>query len=325
MKTRTLIPILAGVATCSVLVLGATSFAASPPKTQTVHSSQSKIAWGHHRRAMKRHLSQVTQVTSTTVTVQRSGGKSQTLNLSALRVRAGIYPASSSLLAVGQRVLVCDVKSASPQLIVMPVAHGVLTQTNGSWTVVNSKETITLKGAPQQLMGLSSLAPNKHVMVFGQKSGSTVVPNVIAARPQRMEGTVISNQNGTLTVKTKANASLVINEANLPMAKWLAKIPVGHHVVVVMDPLTQKPLAVMPRHHDKMARMGRFAVGKLTSDTSQALVLQNPLGSQTVPLSGTTVNVVWKNHPNASLSQVPLGTPLLVHRTGAHALEIRVF
>ncbi len=317
----------AGFVACGVLVSGATTYAANPSPSPIVgaHRQKSWMAPMMMRRD-RCHAGQISQLTPTTVTISWENRRSKTLSLENLMVRAGVYPATSSLLASGERVLLWGGHTKSPQLVVLPVAHGVLTQSNGSWSVVNAKRSVVLKGSPKQVFGLTSLTANTHVMVFGQRSQETVTPYAIAARPQWDLGTVTANQTGWLTIKTKTNPNLRIAIAGLPMAERLAEIPVGHPVVVVSDPLSHKPLAVFPRHHQRMERMGgQFSAGRLISDNGQTIVVKSPLGSDTIGLAGDTVTIKWHNHPDATLSQVPLGTPVLIHKTGQNTLVIRVF
>lgn len=327
-STRILVPMAAGVVACGILAAGATTFAADPalsPITGAYHGKKAWMAPVTMHRAQS-HAGQIARMTPTTVTISWENRKSQTLPLANLMVRAGVYPATSGLLALGERVLLWGSHTKSPQLVVLPVAHGVLTQNQGGWSVVNAKHSVVLKGSPQQVFGLTSLTANTHVMVFGQRTQDTVTPYAIAARPQWDLGTVIANKNGWLTVKTKTNHNLRLSIAGLPMAERIAKVPVGHAVVVVSDPLSHKPLAVFPRHHQKMQGMGgQFSAGRLISDNGQTVVVKNPVASDTISLAGETVTIKWHNHPGAVLSQVPLGTPVLLRKTGPDTLVIRVF
>lgn len=326
-STRILVPITAGFFACGVTA-GTTAFAANPtpsPATGAYHTKKDWMAPMMMHRA-RCNSGQIAQLTPTTITIAWDNRKSETLPLANLTVRAGVYPATSGLLASGERVLLWGSHTKSPQLVVLPVAHGVLTPSNGGWSVVNAKHSIALKGSPQQVFGLANLTANAHVMVFGQRAQDTVTPYAIAARPQWDLGTVTANQNGWLTIATKANPNLKLSIAGLPMANRLAELPVGHAVVVVSDPLSHKPLAVFPRHHQRMEPMGgQFSAGRLISDNGQTVVVKNPLASDTISLIGDTVTVKWLNHPNATLSQVPLGTPVLIHKTGPNTLVIRVF
>lgn len=320
MKKASLVTIIASSAALGMLAIGATTFAASPPPASPAAKTSHVKAEAHGK--MMRHRGRVTAVTATTVTVRYHGKHHHTFTLSQTVVRALAYPASPSLLHVGSPVL-----AFHNQIVLLPVARGVLTAgTNGQWTLVTPKHgTLSLSSAPSTLLGLSNLTNNTKVMVFGQRSGTTLTPTAVAAEPTRVRATVVSNQNGILTVKTATTPSMTITEAKLPMAKWLGKVKAGRHVVVVLDPVTKTPLAVMPEPHRSHQRFGRFAVGKLASDSTSSLMVTNPLGTETVNLSGKTVKVVWPHHASATLGQVPKGTPILVHATKKNMLVVRVF
>jgi hypothetical protein len=127
-------------------------------------------------------------------------------------------------------------------------------------------------------------------------------------------------------VKTPANATLTITETSLPHAKWLAKIPVGRRVVVVFDPSTQAVLGVLPVPHPMREHgMSRMTVGKVVSASPQNLVVSNVLGNDAISLSGKTVKVDWPHHSGATISQIPVGTPVMVHAAGSQVLQIHVF
>ena len=323
MKKRSLILLMAGVVTTGVLSMGAISFAASPhpnvPRAVTamklgpMHSVKDK----HYNQ---HHLRHVTAVTSTTVTIAR-GKHVKTLNFSAITVRAGLYSVPSSFLQVGQHVV-----QHGNYLQVIPVAQGVLTASCTGWTVVNPHHTVTLAGSAPTLLGLTALTANTKVMIFGTRSGTTVTMEGVAALPTRTAATVVSNQNGILTVKTSSNPSITITESAMSSAKWLAKLHTGRRVIIWLNPATQVPLAVMPAPRHRLRALGQhMVVGKLVSDSAQNLVVSNRLGSDTITLSNQTVHVVWPHHTGATLSHVPVGTLLMVHEQGANTLMVRVF
>lgn len=325
MNKLTIVPLLAGVAVTGVLVAGALSFAAGAPSTAaTVAAAASKAhaaVHKHHHRAA--HHATIASVTGTTLTLT-SHKHSLTLNISEIAVRAGAYSATPALLAAGEHVIVLGAKTSHPQVILLPVAHGILTASSGGWTVVNPHVTLTLSGPSPTLLGMSALTSGTHVSVYGTRSATTVTANAVAANPAKLAGTVLSNQNGTLTVKTKTNPGLTITEAHVSGTKTLAKIKTGRHVLVIINPATQAPLAVIPRPRHHKAVMGRWAVGTFVSESTQSLNMKNSLGSESVPLAGRTVKVIWPQHTGASLSQIPAGTHLAVHLAGKNTLIVRV-
>lgn len=323
MKKVTWAAVIAGVVATGMLTVGATTFAASTtpkPSSQTETAGAHRAA-RHHSKAM-RHRGKITALTATTVTVRYHGKRTHTFNLSQVTVRALAYPASPSLLQVGSPVL-----AFQNHIVMLPIAGGTLhTTTNGGWTLATSKKgTLSLSNTPSTLLGLSSLSSGAKVMAFGKISGTTLAPTALAAPPTRVRATVISNQNGILTVKTAAVASLALTESKLPMTKWLGKLKVGREVVLLLDPVSKSPLAVLPKPHRTMRGLARFAVGKLTSASTSSLVVTNPLGTETISLSGKTVKVLWAHHPAATMTQVPAGTPVMVHETGKTSLVVRVF
>jgi hypothetical protein len=145
---------------------------------------------------------------------------------------------------------------------------------------------------------------------------------VLAAAPAKQAGTVIANQNGTLTVKTKTQPHVDILESQVPGSKQLMKIKTGRHVMLTVNPATQVPLSVVPRPGP--AVNGRWTVGTLVSGTAQSLSMHNQLGTESVLLAGRTVKVMWPHHPGASLSQVPKGSSLMVHLAAKNTLIIHV-
>ncbi len=321
MKKATLVTIMAGFAASGMLAIGATTFAASPPPTSNTASAASHAMPQAHRKMM-RHRGRVTAVTATTVTVRYHGKHTHTFDLNQTTIRALAYPVSSSLLQVGDPVL-----AFHNHIVMLPVARGVLTASgNGRWALVTpKKKTLSLASTPSTLLGVSNLTNGAKVMVFGKLSGTTLTPTALAAQPTRMRATVVSNQNGILTLKTANTGALTITEAKLPMAKWLSKLKTGRHVLLLLDPVTKTPLAVIPEPHRPQQRDARFAVGKLSSVSTASLVVTNPLGTDTINLSGKTVKVLWPHHATATLSQVPQGTPVMVHAKGTTSLIVRVF
>jgi hypothetical protein len=192
---------------------------------------------------------------------------------------------------------------------------------------VNSHGTLALQSSDPAMLGMSALISGTHVSVYGTRSGTIVADTLIAAVPIRQAGTVLSNQNGTMAVKTKTHLTLTIPEANVPGTKMLEKIKAGHHVIVVLNPATHESLSVVPRHvihHGKIETSGRWAVGTLALESTQSLSMHNSLGSVSIPLAGRTIKVMWPQHDGASLSQIPMGTPLTVHLTSKSTLIIHV-
>lgn len=324
MKKVTWATVIAGVAATGMLTVGATTFAASgtpAPSSHTQKADAHQATW--HRSKAMRHRGTITALTATTVTVRYHHGKhTHTFNLDQVTVRALAYPVSSSLLQVGS-----PVAAFQNHIVMLPIAAGTLhTTTNGGWSLATSKKgTLSLSSTPSTLLGLPGLSSGAKVMAFGKISGATLTPAALAAPPTRVRATVVSNQNGILTVKTSTTASLALTEAKLPMTKWLGKLKSGRQVVLLLDPVNKTPLAVLPKPHRPRQGLARFAVGKLTSVSTSSLVVTNPLGTETISLSGRSVKVFWAHHPGATMTQVPSGTPVMVHETGKTSLVVRVF
>lgn len=333
MKKLTMISLLAGIATTGALAAGSLSFAASAPLTAgTMTTSTPAPTPTSHTRTHKQHhkalhRTTVTTVTSTTLTLTAHNKKVQTLPMNSITVHVGAYPGTTAMLATGQHVVVLGAKGAHPQVIILPVAQGVLTASNGGWTIVNPHITVTLGDASPTMMGMSSLTSGTHVSVYGTRSGTTVTDSIIAAAPTRQAGIVVSNLNGVLTVKTKTNPSLGITESTVPGTKMLAKLKAGRHVLIVTNPSTKTTLAVMPRpakHHKKVASRANVATGTFVSESTQSLDVANRLGTESVSLAGRTVKLIWPQHTGATVSQIPAGTPLSVHLAGKTNLIVRV-
>ncbi|PSR20072.1 MAG: hypothetical protein C7B45_16715 [Sulfobacillus acidophilus] len=333
MKKLTMISLLAGIATTGVLAAGPLSFAASAPLTAGTMATSIPVPTltshtGTHKQHLKAlHHATVTTVSSTTLTLTVHNKKVQTLPVNSITVHVGAYPGTTTMLAAGQHVVVLGAKSAHPQIIILPVAQGVLTASNGGWTIVNSHTIVTLGNVSPTMLGMSSLTSGTHVSVYGTRSGTTVTDSIIAAAPTREAGTVVSNLNGVLTVKTQTNPSLTITESTVPGTKMLAKVKAGHHVLVVINPATKTTLAVIPRpakHHKKIAYRANVARGTFVSESTQSLDVANRLGTESVSLAGRTVKLIWPQHTGATLSQIPVGTPLSIRLAGKANLIVHV-
>lgn len=327
MKKATWATIIASVAATGMLAVGATTFAASAPSTPNTHTQSVNPHHVMHRHAKAmRHRGRITALTATTVTVRYRNKHTHTFTLNQVAVRALAYPVSPSLLQVGAPVL-----AYQNHIVMLPIAGGVLqTNTSGGWTLTTSKRgTLSLSTTPSTLLGLSGLTSGAKVMAFGKISGTTLTPTAVAAPPIRVRATVISNQNGILTVKTPTVASLALTESKFPLTKWLGKLKTGQQVVLLLDPSNHNPLAVLPKPHRSaqgLARFAaRFAVGKLTSASSSSVIVTNSLGTETISLSGKSVKVLWAHHPGATLVQIPTGTRIMVHEAGKTSLVVRVF
>lgn len=327
MNKLTMMSLLAGLATTGALVAGSVSFAASAPLTAGSVTTSHGHPGAHKHHHKFRHHSTITAVTSTTLTLTAPNKKVQTFAINSITVRVGAYAGTTATLATGQHVAVLGAKTSHPQVILLPVAHGVLTASGSGWTVVTPHATLTLANSTPTMVGLSTLTAGTHVSVYGTRSGTTLTDSVIAAVPTKQAGTVLSNLNGILTVQTKTNPHLTITEASVPGTKRLGKIKVGRHVLVIINPATQAPLAVMSRpakHHKNVARKDRFAVGTFASESPQSFSMTDPLGTETVSLTGRTVTIIWPQHTGATLSQIPAGTPLTVHLAGKTHVIVHV-
>lgn len=327
MNKLTMISLLTGLAATGALVAGSVSFAASAPVTAGAVATAAHHQGAHKHHHKLRHHSTITAVTSTTLTLTAHNKKVQTLAMDSITVHVGPYAGTAAMLATGQHVAVLGAKTSHPQVMVLPIAHGVLTASGNGWTVVNPHATLTLTNSTPTLMGLSTFTAGTHVTVYGTRSGTTLTDSVIAAVPTKQAGRVVSNLNGILTVKTKTNPTLTITEANVPGTKMLAKMKAGRHVLVIVNPATQEPLAVMPRpakHHKNVARKGHFAAGTFTAESPQSFSMADPLGTETVSLTGRTVKIIWPQHSGATLSQIPAGTPLTVDLAGKTRVIVHV-
>ncbi|MCY0885816.1 MAG: hypothetical protein OWV35_08030 [Firmicutes bacterium] len=281
----------------------------------------------HHRR--HRPAARITALTASQVTVTWPGKAHRTATLarSGLAVYAGLYPAAGSVLAVGEHIRL-EGGPAHPQaLVVLPEAGGTLENSNGVWSLQGRERTWTLALPAQPvLLGMSALTAGSRAQVFGTASGSSLAVSAVAAPPAWIRGAVVSDQGGTLVVKTvQGNRAVDISTAL--DARRAGHLKPGRRVRVALAPGTSRALAVLPagRRHGWRARPGTATVGTLESTGDGSFQVRNLLGTQVVNTSGRTVTVRWHGHQGATLSGIPAGTRVAVlARHGGHDLLVVV-
>lgn len=257
-------------------------------------------------------------VTKSTVTVSGVPTKSPvTLPINALTVRAGWYPASSSILAQGEKVRLLQGDTNHPLLVVWPSAHGTLQIKGTTMSLTHDETSIALQGTSPTLFGMSKAVAGQKVEAFGVRQGKIVAVKALAARPLRADGTVTQTGQEALTIRTRQYGSLSLPWSSLPapVQSWLKEIRTGEHLNVWLDPSNRRVLMAMPGHaHRRMLHMlDTSAMGQLSSVKGNQITLTNRLGKHTLTLPNVPITVKWSGHPHATLSQVPPGSRVLVH------------
>ncbi len=283
-----------------------------------------------------RQVGKVTAITTRTVTLTfPHPGKSQTLDLSQLSLRAAFYPTTSAILRPGQRIALWPGKPGTWRAVVLPAACGTLShsQTAGAWTVTSHQGATWPLAIPAHLpmAGMHAMQNQQRVMVFGAKtSHSGIQVSMIAAMPEHLRGTVQSNQAGRITLTTGQGTFTYMIPASLPSASpWrqsLASLKPGQVIQVFLNPENRQVLALIPHpsHHGRQM-VRNNVTGLLLSHSSQEIQLTTAWGHATILTHGRPVSVIWPGHASASLSQIPAGQRVWIHLSkNSEAIEVRV-
>jgi hypothetical protein len=240
----------------------------------------------------------------------------ETVPLTNTTIRAGSYPASPTSLAVGERIRILGLHGAHPLILLSPIGRGILHNNNGQWTVVNKKTTWTLTNADAPILGMSNLTAGTTVTLYGTVAAGDVTATVITAEPKHVSATVITNTDGTVTLASHNLGSLSYQLPTNRSAKWLH---VGRTVIAVINPESHTVLQLMPKQIKSWHKTARIAqhnlVGQMVRVNGSTLDLTTSWGTETLTLGSRMVKVIYPGHPQATLSQIPAGSSLLIHIT----------
>ncbi len=280
-----------------------------------------------HAGGWTRHHETIASVTPTTLTVT-SGTSRESLPMAALRVRAGMYPASTTILRAGESVSVLKSGSEPPLVIVHPAAYGTLSQKGSAWELATKRKgTFTLKTTTQpMLLGMKSLTPAFQAAAFGPVTNREVDVTALTARPLMTRATITHITANQVAAQSDQYGTLTYSLAGLPsrLQAHLAQMKAGAVVVACLNPLNHQVLMMMPDHLERWARaLEHGAAGQVVAVSAKDVTLTNPLGTVTIPLRQST-KVQWMGHPEATVQQIPPGTRILVLRHQDASLKIVV-
>ncbi|PSR36756.1 MAG: hypothetical protein C7B44_07355 [Sulfobacillus thermosulfidooxidans] len=326
-RTKTLIIGLSGL---MVVGGGAVAFAQSSPAPSPAIQLSTNTVMPHTKKHThyKGLAVRVTAISGQTLTVTHGkNALSHTISLANAAIKAGPYSVLANTIKTGEHLRIVSWQGSHPQIFLVPVVHGTLQNTNGTWTVVGKKKTWTLTAvSTAQLVGFSTLTPGQSVTAYGVTSSTSLAPTVLAAPANRTLAQVTSAANGLITLTTKKWGTVSYTVPS-PAPHWLDHLKVGQHVQAILNPQTHAVLALMPKHlapWKKVADIARHnVVGTLTGSNTSALNLTTAWGQATVNIAAKTVTIVYPGHPTASLSQIPADAMVAVHVT-AHKVHIRV-
>lgn len=304
-----------GIGLLSLLVPGS-ALAQSPPAAS---KPPAMTAMHHACAAWEGHIATLTPAVAT-VTMAESH-KTAAIDLLHAAVQAGLYPASSAVLRQGERVLTWTDNLGQVHLMALPMARGHLQQAaGGRWTLISAKHgtDVPLPTAGVPLAGTSQLAQGQRVMVFGTGDASHLHPSLIAAVPTRLAATVQSVKAGKVTLQTVRDGvftSAAGAAFPFPHTGAAPGLQEAQQVKIFLTPGTRQVLAIMPVHHRgrRMHILQHNAYGQLMAATSDKLRLKTAWGEETISLKGITPTVVWPGHPGATVAQISVGLPVLVH------------
>ncbi len=300
----------------SVLALGAGAMIYSQTLPVGIQYSASYKQGTPAHKIPHSYCGRIQSISSSTLTISRTHNNSstQTIPLSHISVRAGWYKLPLQTLVSQEAVTVNQTSSSSWVLNLHPVARGKLTLNNGHWMI--HKEAVT--GHPT-MEGITQMTAGTPVVVYGTRDGSQIVAQVVQLRPKMVIGTVSTNQSGTLSVTTKKVGSLQYSYSQAPNSGQLGKIAVGHKVLLGINGTTHQVLfahAVEHIHWGQIAKtLTHNVYGKLTQTSASSLSIQGKWGTQQVHLNPKRIKVLWIKHPKTSLSQVPIGSRVMLHQS----------
>jgi len=259
----------------------------------------------------------VTALTPSTVVIQHPGGLEQKLALSAIAVRAAMYPSSTAILRPGEDVSLLGESGSSTLMVVHPVAYGQLTKPGNQWQVARHHQTVSLNGSNPEVLGMSQLQAGQRVMVFGVRHGDTSIDTTAVAAPPLTTRSVIKSASADqLTLQSPQYGTLTWSLTGLPsiVRQQVAKLVPGKTVIAGLDPISRQVLMVWPDHMERWAHaLERGSAGQIVAVSPKDLTLTNHLGTVTVPLNGP-VQIRWQGHTDATLSQLTPGTRVMTLR-----------
>ncbi len=266
-------------------------------------------------------------LTTSTVVVRHENGMEQQVPMAHIVVRAGMYPASKSILSVGERVsLIPD--GGSPMLVVHPAAFGTLSQKDSRWQVRSRHGgTLTMAAGQPALLGMKHLAAGQRAAVFGTVEGGILRATAIAAKPLMTEATVQSVSAGLVSLNAGPYGSVTYSLNALPrrFRQHLSQLTGGLTVVACLDPVSHQVLMIWPSHTTQMDQaLERGSAGQVVAVNGQDLTLTNQLGTVTIPVRAPGVRVQWSGHPKSTIRQIPPGTRIIAFREDDAGLKIMV-
>ncbi|NMP21776.1 hypothetical protein [Sulfobacillus harzensis] len=267
----------------------------------------------------------VTAVTPTTLTI-KDGDATHEVPMASAQVRAGMYPASPSILRAGETVTVVGETSDTPLVIVHPAAYGTLTKPGASWQVISKRHgTFTLKGSPI-LLGMRDLSPGTKAAAFGPATGKEIDVTAVASRPVMTQARVTTATSGVLKAQSDQYGMLSYPLSQLPtrFQERLRALKPGDAVVACLNPLNRQVLMMMPDRLDHWVKaLEHGTAGQVVAVSNKDLTLTNPLGTVTVPITPKTT-VRWPGHPHTTVKQIKPGTRVLAIRHPDASLKIRI-
>lgn len=266
-------------------------------------------------------------LTASTVVVRHEDGMEQQVPMAHVVVRAGMYPASKTILSVGERVsLIPD--AGSPMLIVHPAAFGTLSQKDSHWQITSRERgTLVLALGQPVLLGMKHLAAGQRAAVFGTVEGGTLHATAAAAKPLFTEATVKNVSSGQVSLDAGPYGSVTYPLNALPrrFRQHLSQLTSGLTVVACLDPVNHQVLMIWPSHTSQMAQaLERGSAGQVIAVNGKDLTLTNQLGTVTIPVRTPGVHIQWSGHPKSTIQQIPPGTRIIAFRADDAGLKIMV-
>lgn len=261
----------------------------------------------------------VQSITPSTLTVS-DGGATESIPMSGIQIRAGMYPANATILQIGEKVRILAAGSSNV-VIVRPAAHGKLVKTGSAWDVQTHHHGMwRLIGTNPQFLGMKTWSAGARVAAFGTSSNNSVSLTALAAHPIMTHAQVTAANANSITAKSDQYGALTYSFEGIPQhfQHYLASLPVGKAVIAYLNPLDHQVLAIMPDHMDRWAKvMEHGSAGQLVAVSPKDLTLTNALGTVTVPLNAP-VTMHWEGHPQAKAQDLTPGTRILVFRSEHH-------
>jgi hypothetical protein len=273
------------------------------------------------------HAETIQALTASTVVVRHQDGMEQQVPTAQVAVRAGLYPATKSILSVGETVTLIP-NDGSPVLVVHPATVGTLNQKNTQWQVTSRRKgTLVMAPGHPTLLGMTQLAAGQRAAVFGTVENGTLHATAVAAKPLMAEATVKEVKAGKVRLETPQYGSLTYSLDALPgrFRQHLSQLSGGLTVVACLDPVSHQVLMIWPSHTTQMAQaLERGSAGQVVAVNGKDLTLTNQLGTVTIPVRTPNVQLQWSGHPKSTIQQIPPGTRIIAFRADDAGLKIMV-